>query len=179
VHRPLVLLALFFLGGIAVAGALRIDSSNAADADVNTQVLRIITGIISYSRWPSASQAYRFCIAGDTSYLLAPQTSLTKSGEHTLLIHILDSSEMLSNAGCDIVYLGALANPERKRMLAQAVGQPMLTISENNELCADTAMFCLAVRNNNVTLLANLDSIFRSKVRINPKVLQLLSKRHR
>lgn len=177
-QRLFALLALLSLGGIAASGALRVDSSDAANADVGTQALRIVTGIISYSRWPAAPETYRFCIAGDAAYLRDPQANLSKAGEHALSIHLVDAGETLAGAGCHIVYLGALANADRKRLLAQAIEQPILTISENDELCAEASMFCLAVRNNEVSLLANLDTIMRSKVRINPKVLQLLQRRN-
>lgn len=155
------------------------DSSDAANVDVPTQVIRIVTGIVGYSRWPVAPEIYRLCIAGDVSYLQEPQSRLSMPGEGGASVRIVHPGEILTDVGCDILYLGALKKPYRKSLLAQAMGQPILTISENDALCADATMFCLAVRDNDVSLLANLDAIALSKVRINPKVLQLLQRKHR
>ena len=56
---------------------------------------------------------------------------------------------------------------------ASLQGQPLLSISERQELCQTDCMFCLDVRDAGVGFETNLDAVARSGVRVNPRVLQL------
>jgi len=81
-------------------------------------------------------------------------------------------------AGCDVVYSGALSNTERDILRNDLAGHPVLTISEDDEACSDSNMFCLVIRDQHVSFAVNLDSVARSGVNINPQVL-LLGRRSR
>ena len=52
-------------------------------------------------------------------------------------------------------------------------GQPLLTISEVAADCATGGMFCLDITPQGVSFELNLDSMARSGVRVNPRVLGL------
>ncbi len=137
----------------------------------------MVTGIVGYARWPTPPETYRFCVAGEPAHLHDAQGSLGQIGDRSLLVRVVTSDESVLAASCDILYLGAMSSGQRKKMLAEAVERPILTISENDAVCADATMFCLAIHGSDVGLLANLDAISRSGIRISPKVLQLLRRR--
>jgi hypothetical protein len=83
----------------------------------------------------------------------------------------LDDAGLLSQ--CDGVYAGMLDDAAWRQLRARLESQPLLSISERQELCLIGCMFCLDVRENGVAFETNLDSVARSGVRVNPRVLQL------
>lgn len=168
---------LFLIGGIAAAGALRVEPSNAASADVGTQIVRLVSGVIGYSRWPNPPDTYRLCVAGISAYFNDALAGFDKIGGPDWSVRgvTLDDTEATEN--CDLLYLGAVTVPQKRKLLAKTSGRPVLTISEDDPVCADASMFCLAINGDDVGLLANLDSISRSGIRINPKVLQLVRRK--
>lgn len=168
---------LFLIGGIAVAGALRVEQSNAASTDVGTQIARLVSGVIGYSRWPTPPDTYRLCVAGTSTYFNDALVGFDKIGGHDWSIRDITVNDAAATANCDLLYLGAMTAPQKRKLLANTSGRPVLTISEDDPVCADASMFCLAINGDEVGLLANLDSISRSGIRINPKVLQLVRRK--
>lgn len=169
--------ALLLIGGDAIAGAPRVEPSDAAHADIGTQIVRFVSGVAGYARWPNASDTYRLCIAGESAYLRNAPARLSRIGDRVWPVREIALDEADPTAGCDLLYLGALSIAQKRQLLAETGGRPILTISEDNPECADASMFCLAIRDGNISLLANLDSISRSGIRIDPKVLQLARRR--
>lgn len=140
--------------------------------------MRVVSGIISYSRWPAALENHHFCIAGNPTYLRDPQDRLSQVDGRALSYRSIASDEPDWPTGCNILYLGAsIPSAERRKLLGKAIGLPILTIIENDALCADATMFCLSINAGDVALQANLDAISRSGMRINPKVLQIVQRR--
>lgn len=176
-HRLLAPFPLLLLAGFALAGALGVPPSDAAPADLDTQVSRVVTGIIGYARWPSSTDKLRFCIAGQPAHLKEGLGRPGQIGEQVLSYRRIGSDEADWSGRCDILFLGALPAAERKKFLDKAVGRPVLSISENDAVCAEPTMFCLPIQAGEVGLRANLDAISRSGIRINPKVLQLLQRK--
>jgi hypothetical protein len=145
----------------------------AADKDAPTVVARTVMGIVSYARWPVQPEVYRLCVTDDRAETGSLTDKLRGFGGHPASVRVLAVESDQWSANCDILYLGAMPLMPRKQVLAQVVGRPVLTISGGDELCAAGSMFCLEVLGDGVTLQVNLDSIARSGIRINPKVLQL------
>lgn len=167
---------LFMLGSIAVAGVLGVPPSNAASTNTGTQIVRILSGVIGYARWPTPLEKYRFCSAGEQRHLQDIQDNLNQvDGRSLIFQEIGNAPEWVAN--CDILYLGVISAAERRSLLAKAIKHPILTISEDDPLCADATMFCLAIQGDDVNLRANLDTISRSAIRINPRVLQLVQRK--
>ena len=80
-------------------------------------------------------------------------------------------------AECEGIYAGQLDEAAWRKLMEQLAGRPLLTISERGELCRIGAMFCLRRRGEGAGFEVSLDSVARSGLRVNPKVLQLA--RHR
>ncbi|WP_230681164.1 YfiR family protein, partial [Paracidovorax cattleyae] len=74
---------------------------------------------------------------------------------------------------CAGVYAGHLEDAEWRQLLQKVGSRPPLSISERRELCRIGCMFCLEVRQDGVGFESNLDSVARSGVHVNPRVLQL------
>ncbi len=163
--------------GIALSGALHLGSASAAGVDVSTQVGRVVAGILSYAYWPTPVDTYRFCAVGEALHLHQGWKSLGQSTTDPVSLRSLNGDESDWLADCEVLYIGGATPALRGKLLSEAVGKAVLTIIEGDSLCAGPSMFCLAVQGSEVGLLANLDAISRSAIRIDPRVLQLVRRR--
>jgi hypothetical protein len=63
-------------------------------------------------------------------------------------------------------------------MLLGVLDRPVLTIGFDEEFCSLGGMFCLDNSSGKLQIRANLDSISRSGMRINPQLLRLTQQRN-
>ena len=136
-------------------------------------VAQTVFGILGYTRWPQELAAVRLCVLGPTEYAdeLLKGGKLA-SGRAVLVQRMrLDDPQML--AECNGVYAGIVSDDDWRGLLGRLAGQPLLTLSERKSLCHIGGMFCLDVLRSGVAFEVNLDSVARSGVRVNPRVLQL------
>lgn len=160
----------------ALSGAL-----SAAENDISRQQLENVTqvtlGILSYTRWPDNPEELNLCITGPTEYadhLVAQPMAISNRSVVTRRVALDDP---VLTEECNAVYIGFIADAERKVLFARLQDKAILSIAEQNDSCSTGSMFCLQFgRNGEVTFLVNLDSIARSTVRVHPNVL-LLGKR--
>ncbi|MNN73616.1 hypothetical protein D3C81_1897490 [compost metagenome] len=66
-----------------------------------------------------------------------------------------------------------MTEARRKRLSADLSGRPVLVIAEEDFECEVGSMFCLNIRENQVSFRVNLDTLARSGVHVHPSVLQL------
>lgn len=151
--------------------------SAAADqppADISFGVRRAVMGIISYTRWPNKRATQRLCVVGQPLHAGA-LFSPTQIGDTPLVV--TRRALQVGDVGdeCDTVYTGALTGTETDALHRQIAGHPVLTITENDPSCSGPSMFCLdtAGKGGNVFFAVNLDSVARSGVLVNPRVLLL------
>jgi hypothetical protein len=143
----------------------------AAAEPISTQgVGALIGGIISYSRWPTQPRPVRLCLAGSTRYALRMSDAQRAAGQSILIRSIGIAG---SPADCDVLYLGAMRDPARGRLLAATRGKPIVSIIEDDLHCQSGAMFCLLPGRS--TFKLNLDAVSRSEVHIDPRVLRIAS----
>ncbi|ARP87724.1 hypothetical protein CAL13_17040 [Bordetella genomosp. 9] len=141
-----------------------------------TAVSQVVTGILSYSRWPAPPQPVRLCVVGDPAY--AGELLKGRAGTPALAVQARRAADDGTLAAeCDAVYLGGVSEDARRHVLQGIVGRPVVSIVEDDPECAVAAMFCLDVQPDRVHFQINLDSVARSGVRIHPNVLQLSRRR--
>ena len=145
--------------------------------DRSQAVAYTVFGILSYTRWPAELQTIRLCVVGPTEYAdeLIKGGALPGGRKIAVRRMHLDDASLL--AECDSVYAGMLADDAWRRLMVRLKGKPLLSISERQELCKIGGMFCLDVRPGGVSFEVNLDSVARSGVRVNPRVLQLAKRK--
>ena len=165
-HALAALCALWLAVGAARAQEIVTDDKSQAAA-------KTVLGILGYTRWPSAPQTVRLCVVGPTEYADELLKGGMLPGERRVQVRRmrLDDAGLLSQ--CDGVYAGMLDDAAWRQLRTRLESQPLLSISERQELCLIGCMFCLDVRENGVAFETNLDSVARSGVRVNPRVLQL------
>ncbi|HEY0200773.1 MAG TPA: YfiR family protein [Burkholderiaceae bacterium] len=136
-------------------------------------VAQTVQGILSYVRWPVEMTEMRLCIVGPTEYAdeLTHVEQLPLSGGRRIIARRYSIDEV--PADCDVVYVGVLSSADWRLLLRRIALRPVVTIGERREQCLAGGMFCLDVRDADLSFEVNLDSVARSGVRVHPNVLQL------
>ncbi|WP_404712243.1 YfiR family protein [Sphingomonas sp. MMS24-J13] len=153
-------------------------STPIADGAAEQAVADMLTGIASFTRWPTPHMPLRLCLAGVARFVTKTPNSLLNQ---ELLVRALPPSIAAGQIAdqCDIVYLGALAPAPAARLLAATRNAPILTIAEDDPACRSGAMFCLQVGPGRTSFELNLDAVSRGGVTIDPRVLRLSREAHR
>ncbi|VVD97310.1 hypothetical protein PHO31112_01943 [Pandoraea horticolens] len=141
-----------------------------------TNVRQVVLGIISFTRWPTPPAKVRLCVSGNTDYARDLLSGPLPSSGVPVEAQRVSVADPAIGSQCDVLYLGAMADTERRQVLATIAGHPILTISERNDSCTLGTMFCLNVDPDRVTFDINLDTVARSGVRVHPNVLKLARK---
>jgi hypothetical protein len=143
--------------------------------DVSISVRQAVLGIISYTRWPRKLAAQRLCVVGQPSHAGALSDGPTQIGGIPLIVSRSTLPADHIGNECDTVYTGALTETETLSLHRQLAGHPVLTITETDPSCSGTSMFCLDTtgEGGHVFFAVNLDSVARSGVLVNPRVLLL------
>lgn len=168
VARPLAVALLLGSGGTgAQDGAGRLPGGSAA-------VAQTVWGILGYTRWPEKPSPVQLCLAGETVHAAALLEGAELSGGRKLLVRRIDVDAPQPLLACHALYTGRLQTGQWAQLMAAwPSGQPLLTLSENAADCAAGGMFCLSITPKAVSFELNLDSMARSGVRVNPRVLGL------
>jgi hypothetical protein len=154
------------------------DSATTQQAQQRAKaVTQVVSGILSYARWPTEPAPLRLCLVGPTEYaddLI--KSNVQRAGQPLLVRRLLADDRQVAQA-CDAVYIGKLDPGQRDRLFQAVSGHPVLSISEADDPCTVGSLFCLRVGDQQVAFEVNLDSVARSGVRIHPSVLQLSRRR--
>lgn len=141
-------------------------------------VRAIVSGIISYTRWPTGlSTPPRLCIFSSSRYV-----SVLSSGDigpASYQAVVVDSEQEALSAGCNAIYFGNESPEEQQEIIQHYQPRALLSIAEQNPQCIVGSAFCLAINSERVKFSVNLDALSRSGVRVNPDVLMLArNKKH-
>lgn len=167
-HHLILFLALLLPGS-------RIYAQDITEEAVSVRA--IVSGIVSYTRWPELSGPPRLCIFSSSRF-----TSTLANGNDVTLpyqpIIVRTEQEALSTR-CDGFYFGR-ESPAFQVALANAhPSKALLLIAEQNTECILGSAFCLIINNSDVRFSVNLDSLAHSGVKVNPDVLMLArNKKH-
>jgi len=166
----------FFLMPISAISAD--DSRDEEFIQLLQSISEIVPGILGYSRWPNTSPAAlkRICVIGQTDYAdLLLSTELTVPGWESNVRRLSAAHRNIVD-DCQALYIGSLPDLEKENLFSLISSQPVLSISEQNDPCIVTTLFCLRINESSVGFEINLDSVKRSGIRINPNVLRLGSR---
>ena len=161
--RLTLVLMLFIMVGPATAGTL---------TETDKSVRSIVSGIVSYTRWPSLSGQPKLCIYATSHYTHA----LSGDEGHNELPYtpaIVHNDREALAATCDAIYFGSESPAKQLELISQYQGRALLLISEQNPECVIGSAFCLMIDRGQVRFSVNLDALTRSGVRVNPDVLML------
>ncbi len=140
-------------------------------------VAKTVMGILGYTRWPSEPETVQLCVVGPTEYADELLKGGQLPGARVVQVRRMRLEDAALLTQCHGVYAGRLDDRSWHALRQRLQGQPLLSISERQELCQTDCMFCLDVRDAGVGFETNLDAVARSGVRVNPRVLQLAKRK--
>ena len=137
-------------------------------------VAQTVWGILGYTRWPGEPAVVQLCIAGETLHATALLEGAELAGGRKVAARRVRVEERSPLESCHALYAGRLRTGEWAQwMAAWPSGQPLLTLSEDALHCQSGGTFCLDTSGKTISFELNLDSMARSGVRVNPRVLGL------
>lgn len=141
-----------------------------ANLGANQYYQKIIT-ILTYSNVPKDA---RICVYKDVATGSDFASYVRKNNLKYAVGHVSEDNFLRSS--CNVVYFPNTA-PIVQNTLLMKYPRPILSISNRNYECEVGSAFCLYQRNDkSVSVKINLDTLVRSKVKVDPRVLQMLSK---
>lgn len=151
-------------------------SASAAQnpASKDDKANRIVSGIISFTRWPALHDAPQLCVFNSARHVNFP-ASTTATALPFSVVYLESETELASNH-CDALYFGDQSPQQQAELLSLEKGHAVLSLAENNTDCAIGAAFCLIFDADHPMFAVNLDSLARSGVRVSPDVLLLSRK---
>lgn len=136
---------------------------------------RIVSGIISFTHWPSLTNPPQLCVFSSARHLTLPE-NITSPAATFSVVYIAAAGD-LSAHGCDALYFGVENPQQQAKIIQQLHGRSVLTLAENNTDCTVGAAFCLIFQPDRTLFSVNLDSLARSGVRVSPDALLLSRQR--
>lgn len=143
----------------------------------------LISGILSYTTWDNNLEQINFCVIDGvpnfmSKTIFSPPSPYIKPANIKLIYRT--SEELLKTTSpqstCHVYYFVSTADQIQQQLINVSVSK-ILTLSENNKDCAIGSAFCIFKAGHQYKFKVNLDSIKRSHIRINPKVLLLVEQR--
>ncbi len=149
--------------------------ADAPNSDVAAGVRQAVIGILSYTRWPQPTPALRLCVVGHPDYAAALFGGAMQIGKAPVTVSQNAAGASDIGTRCDAVYSGQMPQAEQQHLRQLLSGHPVLTITEDDPPCSGSNMFCLDLAAGSATagFSVNLDSVARSGVAVNPRVLLL------
>lgn len=142
-----------------------------------TTVTAVVLGILGYADWPDAPSLLALCVVGPAHYAAGLLSGgLRQRNGRPLLGQRRTADDPWLGEACHAVYLGSLAEPERRQVFATLAGHAVLTIGEGPE-CAAGTMFCLDLSQPQVPFAVDLAAVAASPVHVHPFVLRLGNRR--
>ena len=173
VGLPFALLVASFASSVsAQSNSLGTPLADGADP-YGPAVARMVRSIAEFTRWPDERRALRLCVAMPSDHAdRIEEFSLSRQRRVTVRKGAFES---FAPGSCDAIYFGRYSLEQLRTMVASLHGRPVLTIAENDPACRSKAMFCLLFGAESLNFRMNLDSVSRSGIRIDPRVLRLAS----
>lgn len=150
-HRLFLLLILLLTGAPILA---------QEPSDVAKNVRMMVSGIVSYTRWPALSGPPKLCIFSSSRFSTALQENAATSLPYLPVIIHTQQEAMIS--GCNGFYFGNESPTFQMELTEQYPSKALLLIAEQNTDCIIGSAFCLIIHNNDVRFAVNLDALSRS-----------------
>ena len=126
--------------------------------------------ILSYVRWTSDTPI--ICVI-DNDEISKELTALAHKNNYKFNINNI-SPVQLKRLHCDAVFFSNTTATTEQQLINSAINKNLLSFSSSNLECEIGSVFCLYTSKGGRTLFKlNLDSLSRSKIHVDPRVLLL------
>ena len=126
--------------------------------------------ILSYAKWNTMTP--KLCII-EPPFSTNQFIHLIKKDQLPYIIESIHKED-LEKKRCDAVFFDKLSAASEQELINSSLNTSILSFSANNAECEIGSVFCLyRNKNGNILFKVNLDSLSRSKIHIDPRVLLL------
>jgi hypothetical protein len=161
------LLGVLSVMAYAVVTPASIDTSDGRDV----ATARVVSSIVSYTRWPERLARIHLCVVGQAAYADRFDAVTLAGGPTVNIVHVAPAR--VAARQCNVLYFGQLSPVQLREQTDWARGRAILTIAEADAGCRAQAMFCLHHEDDGLTFDLNIDAVSRSGLRVDPRVLRL------
>lgn len=149
-------------------------SSSCCFANSSQNIYMMTLSILSYARWNTPTPT--LCVIENTQ---AANAFLQSTKSQNISFDVKNISEdQLANKSCDAVFFHQTTPDNEQKLINRSYNKSILTFSNNNSECEIGSVFCLYTSKSGNTLFkVNLDSLAKSKIHIDPRVLLLARNR--
>lgn len=157
------LIKILLVGGLLVF-------SNFSIANSTHNIYMMTLSILSYVKWNNPPAT--LCIL-ENNYVTQQFSSYLKSQNLAFTVKDINSNDVKST-NCDAIFFSNTTPAIEQKLINIALTQSILSFSTSNNECEIGSVFCLNnAKNGNTVFKVNLDSLARSKVHVDPRVLLL------
>lgn len=128
-----------------------------------------ISNILSYS---NLSKQANICVFNDVGATKGLNQYFSQSRLSYQAVSV--DANSFKNTSCQAVYFSNLS-PTAENEYINRYARPLLSFSSSNAQCEIGSAFCLYRQQHRISVAINLDSLSRSKVNIDPRVLKWAS----
>lgn len=162
-------MALFINRKSFCLGALLLVSS-VSYANSTQNIYMMTFSILSYVKWSNPTP--NFCIVDDPTTATAFAQIVDQKKSNLNIVHV--SANHIVQKKCDAVFFTQF-NPNIEQKIINSLKiPPALSFSTNNTDCEIGSVFCLYTSKTGKSLFkVNLDSLAKTKIHIDPRVLLL------
>lgn len=144
--------------------------SSLSHANSNQSIFTITFSIMSYVKW--SSQNTSLCVVDDQ--ITQNELAVIASSKKPNLKVINVSSNNIANLKCDAIFFSKNSPSQEQNIINNLKTPPALSFSINNNDCEIGSVFCLYTSKGGKSLFkVNLDSLAKTKIHIDPRVLLL------
>ncbi|WP_353851311.1 YfiR family protein [Acinetobacter sp.] len=143
---------------------------NYSWANSSHNIFVMTLSILSYAKWNTPSP--ELCVADNPNY--ATQFSnYAKSNKSSFNVNAIHATDLKSRH-CDAVFFSNITAQAEQTLIDKSLNSTILSFSSNNTDCEIGSVFCLSTnKTGNTIFKVNLDSLARSKIHVDPRVLLL------
>lgn len=151
-----------------LAFIVALSSQTYANSTHNIYLMTL--SILSYVKWSPATPT--LCVIEDANATQQLNQSIRPQIDK-VKIESINYNEIETNH-CDAVLFSQSTPQLEQKLINKSLNRKILSFSRNNTDCEIGSVFCLyASRNGNTLFKVNLDSLAKSRIHIDPRVLLL------
>lgn len=128
-----------------------------------------------FVRWPAAAgqESINLCVAGQRQYADTLQKIVTGEAVDGRPLSVRTIARPEEEAGCGILFIGAVDQDRMDAMLAAGTGKPMLTVSDAPGFLDHGGMIQFLVLQNRVRFSVNLNAVRQSGLSLDSELLKV------
>lgn len=144
--------------------------SSLSHANSTHNIYMMTLSILSYVKWTDENPT--FCVI-DSPSLSGIFSQTFKQQNSNFIVESISSNEV-TNKRCDAIFLNQLTPNNEQKIINNVANRSTLSFSNNNLECEVGSVFCLYTSKvGNTRFKVNLDSLAKTKIHIDPRVLLL------